>query len=54
MCHLRRIFLGHLEGLSLTLQSRAPHASALLAEQPEIGVLVFRLRRILHELWLSE
>lgn len=47
-------FLGHLDGLGISLQSHAPRASALLAEQPEIGVLINRLRRTLHELWLSE
>jgi hypothetical protein len=47
-------FLGHLDGLGLNLQSHAPGASALLAQQPEIGVLIQRLRRTLHQLWLSE
>lgn len=47
-------FLGHLDGLGLNLQSHAPRASALLAKLPEIGVLIERLRRTLHQLWLSE
>jgi len=47
-------FLGHLDGLGLKLQNHAPRASALFAEYPEIGDLVRRLRRTLHELWLSE
>ena len=47
-------FLGHLDGLGLKLQSHAPRASTLLREQPEIGVLIERLRRTLHQLWLSE
>jgi hypothetical protein len=47
-------FLGHLDGLGLNLQSHAPRASTLFADRPEIGELVHRLRRTLHELWLSE
>lgn len=47
-------FLGHLDGLGLNLQSHAPRASTLLREQPDIGVLIERLRRTLHQLWLSE
>lgn len=47
-------FLGHLDGLGLNLQSHAPRASTLLRELPEIGVLIERLRRTLHQLWLSE
>ena len=47
-------FLGHLDGLGLNMQSHAPRATALFAEHPEIGELVQRLRRTLHELWLTE
>lgn len=47
-------FLGHLDGLGLNLQSHAPHASTLLEKQPDVGVLIHRLRRTLHELWVSE
>jgi hypothetical protein len=47
-------FLGHLDGLGLNLHRHAPRASALFAEHPEIGELVHRLRRTLHELWLTE
>jgi hypothetical protein len=47
-------FLGHLDGLGLNIQSDGPRASAMFAEHPEIGELVYRLRRTLHELWLSE
>jgi hypothetical protein len=47
-------FLGHLDGLGLNMQSHAPRASAMFAEHPKIGELVHRLRRTLHELWLSE
>ena len=47
-------FLGHLDGLGLNLQAHAPRTSFLLADHPEIGELVHRLRRTLHELWLSE
>jgi hypothetical protein len=47
-------FLGHLDGLELTLEEHAPHASMLLRQHPEIEALVLRLRRVLHELWLSE
>jgi hypothetical protein len=47
-------FLGHLDGLGLNLDRHAPRASALFAKHPEIGELVYRLRRTLHELWLTE
>jgi hypothetical protein len=47
-------FLGHLDGLGLNMQNHAPRASALFSEHPEIGDLVHRLRRTLHELWLTE
>jgi len=47
-------FLGHLDGLGFNMQCHAPRASALLAEHPEIGELVDRLRQTLHELWLTE
>lgn len=47
-------FLGHLDGLELTLEKDAPHASTLLRQHPQIEALVIRLRRVLHELWLSE
>ncbi|MDQ2832157.1 MAG: hypothetical protein M3Y50_00105 [Acidobacteriota bacterium] len=47
-------FLGHLDGLGLSLQGQAPRASALFREHPEIGELIHHLRRTLHELWLTE
>ena len=47
-------FLGHLDGLGLNMQSHAPRATALFVEYPDIGELVLRLRRTLHELWLTE
>lgn len=47
-------FLGHLDGLGLNMQSHAPRASALFSQHSEIGDLVRRLRRTLHELWLTE
>lgn len=47
-------FLGHLDGLGLSLQSHAPRASTLLAQQRQIGTLIHQLRRTLHELWLNE
>lgn len=47
-------FLGHLDGLELTLEQDAPHASTLLQQHQQIEVLVIRLRRVLHELWLNE
>jgi hypothetical protein len=47
-------FLGHLDGLELTLEKDAPQASALLQQHPQIEALVIRLGRVLHELWLSE
>ncbi len=47
-------FLGHVDGLGLDIQRRAPRAIALLEKHPEIADLIDRLRRTLHELWLSE
>jgi hypothetical protein len=47
-------FLGHLDGLELTLETHAPQASTLLREHLQIEILVIRLRRVLHELWLGE
>ncbi|MGB6871287.1 MAG: hypothetical protein WBD93_16870 [Acidobacteriaceae bacterium] len=47
-------FLGHLDGLELTLEKNAPHASWLLRQHPPIETLVIRLGRVLQELWLSE
>ncbi|MGB6130377.1 MAG: hypothetical protein WBG54_01240 [Acidobacteriaceae bacterium] len=47
-------FLGHLDGLELTLEEDAPDASTLLRQHPQVEALVIQLRRVLHELWLSE
>ncbi len=47
-------FLGHLDGLELTLENDAPQASALLRQHSQIEALVIGLRRVLHELWLNE
>lgn len=47
-------FLGHLDGLGLDIQRHAPRGVELLKKHPEIADLVHRLRRALHELWLSE
>ncbi|HEX4022244.1 MAG TPA: hypothetical protein VHX63_13955 [Acidobacteriaceae bacterium] len=47
-------FLGHLDGLGLDLERRAPKVVALFADHPEIADLVRRLKRTLHELWLAE
>jgi hypothetical protein len=47
-------FLGHLDGLELTLEDDAPRASELFQKHPKIHPLIVRLRRVLHELWLSE
>ena len=47
-------FLGHLDGLELTLEDDAPCASVLFQKHPQIHPLIVRLRRVLHELWLSE
>jgi hypothetical protein len=47
-------FLGHLDGLALTLEDDAPRASELFQKHPKIHPLIVRLRRVLHELWLSE
>jgi hypothetical protein len=47
-------FLGHLDGLELTLEDHAPRVSELFQKHPKIHPLIVRLRRVLHELWLSE
>jgi hypothetical protein len=47
-------FLGHLDGLELTLEDHAPRVSELFQKHPHIHPLIVRLRRVLHELWLSE
>jgi hypothetical protein len=47
-------FLGHLDGLELTLEADAPRVSELFQKHPHIHPLIVRLRRVLHELWLSE
>jgi hypothetical protein len=47
-------FLGHLDGLELTLEANAPHVAELFQKYPRIHPLVVRLHRVLHELWLSE
>jgi hypothetical protein len=47
-------FLGHLDGLELTLENDAPRASALLSQHVETEALVMRLRSALHGLWLTE
>jgi hypothetical protein len=47
-------FLGHLDGLERTLASDAPTLSELFQKYPELHSLIVRLRRVLHELWLSE
>jgi hypothetical protein len=47
-------FLGHLDGLELTLESAAPRAAELFQKHPHIHPLIVRLSRVLHELWLSE
>jgi hypothetical protein len=47
-------FLGHLDGLELTLADNAPLASELFETHPKIYSLILRLRRVLHELWLTE
>jgi hypothetical protein len=47
-------FLGHLDGLELMLEDDAPCASELFQKYPKIHSLIVRLRRVLHELWLSE
>jgi len=54
VCISAGYFLGHLDGLGLSLQCHAVDASALFAEHPEIGELVERLRRTLNQLWLTE
>jgi hypothetical protein len=47
-------FLGHLDGLELRLDADAPRVSELFQKHPHIHPLIVRLRRVLHELWLSE
>jgi len=47
-------FLGHLDGLGLSLQTHAPRTSTLFADRPEIGELVHRLHKTLRVVWLSE
>jgi hypothetical protein len=47
-------FLGHLDGVEGTLERDAPQTVSLLRKHPQIECLMHRLRRVLHELWLSE
>lgn len=47
-------FLGHLDGLELTLEADAPRVTELFQKHPQFHPLIVRLRRVLHELWLSE
>jgi len=47
-------FLGHLDGLELTIEDHAPRLAALLQKYPDGEALIVRLRRVLHELWLTE
>lgn len=47
-------FLGHLDGLELDLEEDAPRVSMLLRQHTEIEMAIVRLKRVLHELWLSE
>lgn len=47
-------FLGHLDGLELTLADDAPLVTELFQKHPEIHSLIVRLHRSLHELWLTE
>ena len=47
-------FLGHLDGLELTLENDAPRATEVLQKYPQNFPLFVRLGRVLHELWLSE
>jgi hypothetical protein len=47
-------FLGHLDGLERTLEDDAPSVSELFQKYPRILPLIVRLRRVLHEMWLSE
>jgi hypothetical protein len=47
-------FLGHLEGMQRKLAEDAPRVAALLRQYPQMEPLFLRLRRVLHELWLSE
>lgn len=47
-------FLGHLDGLGLRIEDNAPRLAALLERHSDVAALIVRLRRVLHELWLSE
>lgn len=46
--------LGHLDRLGLKLEDRAPRLAAHLQEDSDVEALIVGLRRVLHELWLSE
>jgi len=47
-------FLGHLDGLGLNMEDQAPRLAALLQKDSDLALLMVRLRRVLHELWLNE
>jgi hypothetical protein len=47
-------FLGHLDGLEMNLKANAHQASAMLEQYPKMETLFVRLRRVLHEMWLTE
>ncbi len=47
-------FLGQLDGSGLKMEDHAPRLAALLQKESDVEALVVRLRRVLHELWLSE
>lgn len=47
--------LGHVHGLELNLQKHhTPHLDEIFGKNPSIKVLMTRLERILHEMWLQE
>ncbi len=47
-------FLGHLDGLGLRIENHAPRLATLLQRHSDVEGLIVHLRRVLHQLWLSE
>ena len=46
--------LGHVHGLETSLSKHFSNQQSAVLQQPKIEDLIFRLERILHELWLTE
>jgi len=47
-------FLGHVDGLGWKVEDHAPRLAALLQKDSDVAALIVRLRRVLHELWLTK